>query len=58
MTEETKNKISLNNGMHRPEVRDKVRRYRSGKHFWNNGIVTVFSADCPEGFVRGMKKRK
>ena len=58
MTEETKNKISLNNGMHKPENRDKIRRFRTGKHFWNDGKITVFAAECPEGFSKGMIRRK
>ena len=24
-----------------------------GKKHWNNGIIDVFSVECPEGFVRG-----
>lgn len=24
-----------------------------GRKHWNNGIIDVFSAECPEGFVRG-----
>ena len=30
-----------------------------GKKWWNNGIVSTMSEDCPEGFVSGrLKKNK
>lgn len=24
-----------------------------GKHFWNNGVLTILSKDCPDGWVKG-----
>ena len=37
------------------EYREKVRQNSRGKHFYNNGEITVFTYECPgEGWVKGM----
>ena len=45
---ETRQKISVNNG-----------RFWKGKHWWNNGISSIRSRECPgEGWTRGRLRFK
>lgn len=59
-SEETRRKIAEGNkGKHNsPEAKQKMSESRKGRHWWNNGIKSVWTEECPEGFVRGMLKRK
>ena len=65
-SEETRRKISLagkgNKNMlgkhHSPEAKLKMSIAIKGRHWFNNGVIEVQARDCPEGFVRGMLKRK
>lgn len=70
LSEETKRKMSeshkgntYNLGKKRSkEIRSKLSAIRSkvnyNKHWFNNGIKNVFVKECPDGFVKGMLKRK
>lgn len=35
------------------ETKRKMSEARKGKHLYNNGTITVFAVECPEGFVKG-----
>ena len=35
-----------------------IKGKNKGKTMWNNGKTTVFSYECPPGFVKGMLRRK
>lgn len=35
-----------------------IKGKNNGKTMWNNGKTTVFSYECPPGFVKGMLRRK
>lgn len=48
MSEEAKKKMSL---FHK----GKKTKGSTGMHWWNNGIESVLSYECPEGFVAGRK---
>ena len=57
---ETKRKMAIaNKGKHHSnEAKQKISEYVKMCHWFNNGIKNVFVKECPEGFVRGMLKRK
>lgn len=67
-SEETKNKMSESHkgekapwyGKHlTEEAKKKLSNANSGKHWYNNGTITIKVFDCPEGFVPGrLYKRK
>ena len=40
-----------------PETIEKLRKSNIGKHYYNNGIITVKRYECPEGFVPGILKK-
>ena len=64
ISEETKRKIAAAKiGKHHSnEAKQKISeatKYKNiGRSWFNNGIKNVFVKECPEGFVRGMLKRK
>ena len=59
-TEEWKRKIAeAQKGKHLSEEhKQKMADAMKRLHWFNNGIKNVFVKECPEGFVRGMLKRK
>lgn len=38
---------------HSEETKRKMRESRKGHHWWNNGIISKFAFECPDGFVPG-----
>lgn len=38
---------------HSAETKSKMSAASKCKHWWNNGEISVFSKECPEGFVKG-----
>lgn len=67
LSEETRNKISeantgrtsLRKGITLSEEhKKKISESLKGKHWFNNGLSNVAAFECPEGFVKGMLKRK
>ena len=59
-TEEHKRHISesLKSKKMSEEIKRKMSAVRQGRSWFNNGIKNIWAFDCPEGFVRGMLKRK
>ena len=59
-TEETKLKMSIakQGKPHTEEHKLKIGEYSKMSHWFNNGVKNVFVKECPEGFVKGMLKRK
>ena len=54
-----KGKPSWNKGKKMSEEsRNKMSEYRKGLGWFNNGIINIKAKSCPEGFVKGMIKRK
>ena len=54
-----KGKTPWNKGKHHSdETKRKMADANKGCSWFNNGIKNVFVKECPEGFVRGMLKRK
>lgn len=44
----------------RPQPKDAIERRtlkRAGRTIWNNGIINVFAAECPQGYVKGRVKK-
>ena len=35
------------------EHKEKIGQFGKGKHWWNNGLINVFSIECPNGFKPG-----
>ena len=60
MSEEAKQKMAAAKigKHHSDETKRKMSAVRRGRSWFNNGIKSVWTFDCPEGFVRGMLKRK
>ena len=65
-SEETRKKMSEsnkgeNNPMfgkhHSAETRKKMSEAHKGKHWYNNGVTSIKTETCPEGFVPGRIKR-
>ena len=56
---ETRKKMSeALKGKHRSaETRKKISEARKGKHWYNNGVTSIKTETCPEGFVPGRIKR-
>ena len=54
-SEETKRKLSeVNKGhYHSDETKRKLSEVAKGKHWFNNGVKSVMSFECPEGFRPG-----
>ena len=59
LSEETKRKIaeSLKGKPLSDETKKKLSVVRQNRHWWNNGIKSVWAIDCPAGFVRGRLKK-
>lgn len=38
---------------HTPEAKKKISEAHKNKKWWNNGVKSILSRDCPPGFVRG-----
>ena len=38
---------------HSAETRKNMSEARKGKHWYNNGVISVLSRECPDGFVKG-----
>ena len=63
LSEEAKRKLSeARRGLKRKpfteEHKLKIATAIKGRHWFNNGIITVQAKSCPDGFVRGRIKRK
>ena len=60
MSEETRKKMSIAKQGTKlsEEHKQKIGEYSKMSHWYNNGIKNVFVKECPEGFVKGMLKRK
>lgn len=74
LSSDTKKKISESNKTQIPWIKGKhhtneMRKHLSdankgkhtyalGTHWWNNGIITIHSKECPVGFVKGRLKLK
>ena len=58
-TEETKQKMSIRmSGENNPMFgKSGVNSPTFGKHWFNNGIINVRARECPDGFVRGIKRK-
>ena len=57
-TDETKTKISnslkgIKRGKPTSEHKRKLAEAHKGRHWYNNGIISVMVYDCPEGFTKG-----
>ena len=54
-TEDAKKKMSESKKGHKvsEETRKKISETNRGKHWYNNGEVSVTANECPEGFVKG-----
>ena len=63
LSEETKQKISESHKGIRLGVKlsketiDKQIAYRTGCHWYNNGVLECFCKECPEGFILGRLKK-
>lgn len=59
ISDKTKDKMSLSHfGItHSLESKAKISRSKTGKHFFNNGSITVLRENCPDGFIVGKKPR-
>lgn len=62
-TDEHRAKISKSNigKKHSPlteEQKDKIREAHTGKHWYNDGVNTFFTYECPEGCTVGRIKKK
>ena len=58
-SEETRKKISdSKNGKHHSvETCKKMSESHKGKHWYNNGVTSIQTETCPEGFVKGRIKK-
>ena len=58
-SEETRKKISdSKNGKHHSvETCKKISEAHKGKHWYNNGVTSIQTETCPEGFVKGRIKK-
>ena len=56
---ETRKKISeAQKGKHiSAETRKNISEAKKGKHWYNNGVTSIQTETCPEGFVQGRLKR-
>ena len=48
----------FNEAMHRPEVEEKRKLAKIGKHWFTDGIHNRFCKECPEGYHLGITKKK
>ena len=43
---------------HTEEYKQRMSKMQTGKKWFTNGIINVFTYSCPEGYVSGMTRRK
>ena len=48
----------FNEAMHRPEVEEKRKLAKIGKHWFTDGTHNRFCKECPEGYHLGITKKK
>ena len=48
----------FNEAMHRPEVEEKRKLAKIGKHWFTDGTHNRFCKECPEGYRLGITKKK
>ena len=58
LSEETKLKMSIAKKNMSEETKQKIAAAKKGMCWFNNSIIAVRAKECPEGFVKGMIKRK
>ena len=56
-SEETKKKMSESHKNMSEETKRKMSAARQGRCWYNNGIKSVWTEECPTGFVKGRIKR-
>ena len=62
LSEETRKKMSESKKgknhpffgkQHSEKTRRKMSKAHIGKHWYNNGVISVLARECPDGFVKG-----